>query len=274
MDVLVLRDLENTIRKDIPSFKVGFKDESTLLKVLGFLSYPFNPNFMTSFTTTLGTTVYFPTRSFYEGKVSNSFNILTHEYVHLWDKKQNKLFELTYALPQLLALVGFVVFGVLAWPHSWLLALPFLGYVLAALVGRTSLFAFGAVLGAFMLTTWGLSIWLTQWDTIALVAACLCLGPWPSPARTNAEMRAYTMSIAVNIWLGGSYTSTLKEGLVEEFTGPSYYFMSWSRSSIEASLDEAAALTTSGGLQGRSPPYATIYEFLYQHGLIAPPRHG
>lgn len=267
MDVLVLRDLENTITKDIPTFKVGFKDESLFLKVLGFLS-PFNPGFMTSYTTTLGTTVYFPSRTFYEGNVSGSFDVLTHEYVHLWDKKQSPFFELLYALPQLLALIGFVAFGVLAWPFTWVLALPFVGYALAALVAKKSIFGFGVMLSVTLLGTAGLAVWLTGWTTAALVAGLACLAPWPAPWRTSAEMRGYTMTLAVSIWLGSTYTPELRERLVQEFIGPSYYYMSWSRSSIEATLDEVASATTAGALQGRSPPYATIHDFLYQHGLL------
>lgn len=268
MDVLVLRELEKTIIKDIPSFKVGFKDESRLMKLLGFLSAPFNPEFMTRFTTTLGTSVYFPTREFYEKDVDHSFRTLTHEYVHLWDKRENKTFDLTYVFPQILALAAFTVFGVLAWPNTWLLAMPILGYVLGAFLATKSRIAFWVVLGVVLLTTGGLAIGLTGWASLALLAGLVCAAPWPAPGRTKWELRGYTMSIAVRIWLGGKYTPEVRENIVKHFVGANYYFMSWRRTAIEKALDDAAKDTASGALQGHSPPYAAIYDFLYQRGLL------
>lgn len=267
MDILVLRDLENTIRKDVPTFKVGFKNESFLMKVFGFLSYPYNPNFSTTFATTLGTMVYFPTRSYYEENLENSFEVLTHEYVHLWDKARNKLFGWTYVFPQALAAVGLVTFGVLALTSAWLVLLPFVGYLLAALVGRKSFVGFAIVLGVFLLATLGLSVWLVRWDTFAFVGALFCLIPWPAPWRASAELRGYEMDLAVLLWRGEAYSSDLRKSFVDEFVGPGYYFMSWSRTKIEAAFDETAAQAMNGILQER-PPYTTIHDFLKQHNLL------
>ena len=41
--------------------RIAFKDESFLMKLLGFLLF-FTKEFMTRFTTTIGNTVYFPSR--------------------------------------------------------------------------------------------------------------------------------------------------------------------------------------------------------------------
>jgi hypothetical protein len=268
MDVLALHDLEATIRRDIPEFQVGFKDESRIMKLLGFLANPINPGFMTRFTTTWGTTVYFPTREYYETKASVSFEILAHEYVHLWDKKQSQLFTLSYVFPQVLAIAGLLTFGALAWPYSWLLLLPVVGYLFAAWISQKSSAGFVVALGLMLLATFGLSIWLTGWVTAALGIGLLGFGPWPAPWRTKWELRGYTMSVAVALWLGTPYTPTLRDAYVQYFVGSGYYFMSWSRPSIEKAFDDVATQVASGALQGRSRPYEAVYDFLYQRGLL------
>lgn len=268
MDVQVLRDLEQTITKDIPKFSVRFKDESPWMKVLGFLSYPFNPKFMTSFSTTLGSTVYFPTRAFYEQNVDRSVRVLTHEYMHLWDKKQHTLFDLSYLFPQILGVIPLLVFGVLAWPHTWLLLVPLVGYMLAAWIARKSQLVCVILLALVMLGTLVGAVWLTRWSSLAFVAGLLCLAPWPSPGRTKWELRGYTMSVAVGLWLYGAFPPDTREAIVRNFIGPNYYFMWWFRSRIDTALDESATLAQALSLQGCSPPYATVYDFLYQHSLL------
>jgi hypothetical protein len=266
VDIDVLRRLEDRILGDVPGFKVAFKNQSRLMKVLGFLTTPFNPRFLTDFTTTLGKTVYFPTREEYETDVAGSFKTLSHEYVHLWDGK-SWWFSPAYAFPQLLAVLPFLLFGVLAWPHSWLLLLPVAGYALAAWATRKSLIAFWVILGLGALGTFGLSIWLTGWATLALIAGLMCLAPWPSPGRTKAELRGYTMTIAVALWQGSTFTSERREHLVGHFVGPGYYFMSWRRAVIEKEIDAAIEHVTNGGVP-EGPPFLAVRELLAEHGLL------
>lgn len=267
MDIDVLRRLEDRVLGDIPGFKVAFKDTSRFMAALGFLMAPFNPRFMTGFTTTLGKTVYFPTKEEYESDVAGSFKTLSHEYVHLWDAKQSLWFNVSYAFPQLLSLVGLLAFGVLSWPHPWLLALPLAGYGLAAWAARKSILAFWAILGVVVLGTFGLAIWLTGWATLALIAGLLCLAPWPSPGRVAYELRGYTMTIAVALWRGGSYTPEKREHLVQHFVGPGYYFMSWRRSTIAKQIDAAIEQVSSGGLR-EIPPFSAVHALLEEHGLL------
>jgi len=72
------------------------------MRFLGWVSKPFNPKFMTSYWTTVGTVVYAPSSfdindqtvfPFFEG-------ILEHEGIHIKDfRKYNILFILSYFLP-------------------------------------------------------------------------------------------------------------------------------------------------------------------------------
>src|SRR5690606_37956858 len=128
MSIEVLRALEHLLAEEIPSFRVLFKDESKLMRALGFLMSPFNATFMTEFTTTIGYRVYFPSRTWYEGNPQASVETLSHEYVHMHDNREAGIrFQLSYAAPQIWAaplLAIFTVFGS-AWPLFTLLV----GYV-------------------------------------------------------------------------------------------------------------------------------------------------
>lgn len=268
MDVLTLRSLENRIRTDIADFKVRFKDESWLLKAMGVLSYPFNPRFMTNVTTTLGSTVYFPTRAYYEQNVERSFDILTHEYVHMWDRKTGAHSEVLYLFPQLLAVVPLLLYWVFAWPHLWIPLALLVGYVPAALVARKSFWGFTTLLGLVVAGTGVLSAFLVGWGSFALLGVALTLIPWPAPWRAKTELRGYSMTIAVRVWQGGRFTNEWRDALALNFYGPGYYYMMWSKSRAVADLDEVAALAATGALQRRSPPHAAIHDFLYQQGLL------
>ena len=43
-------------------YKIKYKNESLLMKILGFITKPFCPKFMTTYTTTVGKTIYLPTK--------------------------------------------------------------------------------------------------------------------------------------------------------------------------------------------------------------------
>jgi uncharacterized membrane protein len=113
-----------------PNFKIKFKNESWLMKLIGLIMF-FNKDFMKSFTTTLGNTVYFPNEAFVNTRSVSSVVILMHETVHMHDaKKMNKLlFSALYASPQILAvlavplfLLGFKFLALLS--LLWLLPIP------------------------------------------------------------------------------------------------------------------------------------------------------
>ncbi|TAH22009.1 MAG: hypothetical protein EAZ08_02430 [Cytophagales bacterium] len=97
------------IQEEVP-LKIKFKDESWEMKWLNLLVKWFNPNFMTSFTTVIGYTVYFTSRKFVESNPQQAMQILTHEAVHLLDTKRFTfpIFAFLYLFPQIL-----VVFALL-----------------------------------------------------------------------------------------------------------------------------------------------------------------
>ncbi len=123
------KEILEKVAAHFPDAKIKFKDESWLMKLIGKIMF-FNKNFMTQFTTTLGSTVYFPSQSFVDIRPLSSLVILLHELVHIKDAaKQNKIvFGLKYAFPQILALLSFVIL-IFSWklaliPLVFLLPLP------------------------------------------------------------------------------------------------------------------------------------------------------
>ena len=86
---------------------VKFKDESLLMKVLGKALF-FNPSFMTNYTTTLGSTVYFPTKKWVDENSEDAACILAHELIHVSDSQEigMSLFAYSYLFPQVLSLLA------------------------------------------------------------------------------------------------------------------------------------------------------------------------
>jgi hypothetical protein len=268
IDLPVLRAFEDTVRKQVPTFKLGYKDQSFVQKAIGFL-FPFNPSYMTSFITTFYPTVYFPSQAYYEGSPAESVLVLAHEFVHLMDTKAHPIwFRLSYALPQILALVGFVAFGVLAHANVWILGVLLGSYILACLVAKKSMalfyvLALGGVLGASVL-----AVLLTHWVSAALFAGLACVGPWPSPGRTEWELRGYSMNLAIIQWINGSVSPQYRETIKSFFTGPSYFFMSWNGKDIASKIDTAVSQAQYGQIQVSGSPYEVVYDFLNSNGLI------
>lgn len=119
--------LIEVIRADIPGFRIAFKDESWVMRALGVLLF-FTPRFMTHFTTTIGRTVYVPTRAWLASHPDAAFRVLAHEYVHLWDAaKQGRLrWQATYLLPQLFALGALPSILAIWFGGRWLWCLAYL----------------------------------------------------------------------------------------------------------------------------------------------------
>ena len=105
------KEVLQKVLSHFPDFKVKFKNESWLMRAIAFLMF-FNKGFMKSFTTTLGNTVYFPSKDFVNVRPTSSLVILMHETVHMHDsKKMNKfLFSALYASPQILTLFAIPLF--------------------------------------------------------------------------------------------------------------------------------------------------------------------
>lgn len=117
------QSLVQSAQTHFPNLKIKYKDESLFMKILSKIMF-FNKNFMTSYTTTIGSTVYFPSQSFVKIRPISSSVVLLHELVHIHDEQKftQPVFSFLYACPQiltLLALPALFLFG-------WKLALIFL----------------------------------------------------------------------------------------------------------------------------------------------------
>ncbi len=262
LDTETLTAFEAVIRKEVPEFKVAFKDESKLMAVLGFLSYPFNSAFMERYTTTWGNTVYFPSKAFYLDKPGPSFRILAHEFVHLCDSKRHPVtFKSSYMFPQLLALLPLLAYAILAWPHSWIVLLPFVSYTLACAAARLAKALFWVVLPLLLGGTGALAWWLSGLWALVLLGIVLFAIPWPAYWRTKWELRGYGMNVALAWWLYKAFSPKYVEHIVQQFTGPGYFFMCWSSSKVRASMTGYNLMAESGDLQNRQP-YGTVHSFL------------
>ena len=87
-----------------PKFNLKFKNESLLMKIISKILF-FNKSFFTSFVTTLGNTVYFPSRENLERRGRGAILTLGHEFIHTYDFKKYTypLFSFLYLFPQSLA---------------------------------------------------------------------------------------------------------------------------------------------------------------------------
>jgi hypothetical protein len=97
--------------------RVAFKNESPLMRLLGKILF-FNPQFMTSYITTIGKTIYFPTKEDILG--GKMWDVLAHEGVHIIDSQKKPIrYSLSYLFPQILSV--FALFSLLAFFNTGLL---------------------------------------------------------------------------------------------------------------------------------------------------------
>lgn len=272
MDLATLHEFEDEIRKTIPGFRVAFKDESKLQALTGFFVRPFNPTYDTRYVTTLGTTVWFSSRKVYEDSPSKSFSLLAHEFVHLVDgRAQPVWFRLSYLFPQLLGPLVLVPYGILAGRNAWLLLLPLLGYILGCFAALWSTGAFWAVLVSALVGSSVLAVLKTGWLAAIFFLALACFAPLPSPGRVKAEMRGYTMSLAVLTWAFGPKTAVwFANSMVKEFVGPPYYFMSWDGKDVLKRLIDGLGRVVSGDIL-KDSPFDVVHSFLDARGLVKKP---
>jgi len=124
---------------------IRYKSESTLMKLIGALMF-FNRQFMTHVTTTVGTTVYFPSRKYVETDPAIAWDILAHELVHVSDHRRNRIFIGLYLMPQLLAVLALLAIPLQSWwpllfliclapiPAPWRLNAEIRGYAMGMAV--------------------------------------------------------------------------------------------------------------------------------------------
>ena len=143
---------EDVTKRHAPEAKIVSKSGSWLMRAIGLVLKPFNPEFMTAYITTIGQTIYVPD-DFSEQDEFQALSVIAHETQHIIDYKKNRvLFTLGYLFPQFLALFALLgVFGFFnPWMFLWFLSLGFLapipapwryraelnGYRVSILMGR------------------------------------------------------------------------------------------------------------------------------------------
>lgn len=126
------------IKTRLPNFQVKFKDENLLQKMIGFILF-WNKKYMTEFTTTMFGNVYFPSKEWLEkgiklpddtknsgyreiGGYRRAWKTLWHEYIHLWRaKKLRPWFNISYLLPQILAVISPLSLLAIWFNNLWLI---------------------------------------------------------------------------------------------------------------------------------------------------------
>lgn len=120
------QDLVTASQKHFPDLKIKYKDQSFFMKLLGKIMF-FNKGFMTDYTTTIGSTIYFPSEATVKARPVSSAAVLLHELIHVYDAKKltKPFFGFLYLTPQIFALLAIPLFFL-----NWKLALPFLLFAL------------------------------------------------------------------------------------------------------------------------------------------------
>lgn len=105
--------------------RIRNKETSWLMKVFAIVLF-FNKNFMTTYTTSVFSTVYFPQSLLDDDEMF--CHIMPHELVHAADMKKNPHWGVLYLFPQLLALGSLFMFlaVVSSWHFLWAISLIFL----------------------------------------------------------------------------------------------------------------------------------------------------
>lgn len=117
---MAFQDLVTAAQKYFPDLQIKYKDQSWFMKLLGTILF-FNKGFMTNYTTTIGSTVYYPNETFVKVRPVSASVVLLHELVHIKDahKISKPLFGFLYLTPQILTLLCIPLFFL-----SWKIALP------------------------------------------------------------------------------------------------------------------------------------------------------
>jgi len=114
-----MQSLISAAQVRFPNLKVKYKDGSNFMKLLGYILF-FNKRFMTGYTTTIGSTIYFPSEKFIKARPISSMTIFLHELVHIYDSKRFNVFlySFLYLFPISLLLIALPLFI-----FSWKIAL-------------------------------------------------------------------------------------------------------------------------------------------------------
>ncbi len=105
MKVQRFNKIVEELSKDVP-IKVLYKTDSKLMKLISFFLF-FNKGFMDLYITTIGNTVYYPSREYIKEHPTDASIVMAHEYVHMMDNKRlGPVYPFLYLFPQVLGLLS------------------------------------------------------------------------------------------------------------------------------------------------------------------------
>ena len=171
-------DLFDKIEKygrDRYGIEIAYKDESKFMQLLGKLLF-FNKRFMTSYTTTISDTVYFPSRDSVKQNRDTAALVLGHELQHVNDahKMTFPIFALMYLSPQIFALLAILAIW---FSPLWLLALVCLLPIPSP--GRTVLELHGYAVSTVLIRRW--CSWRADCVSQFTTSAYYWMWPFSSP---------------------------------------------------------------------------------------------
>lgn len=181
-----------------PGFQLRYKTDSSLMRALGVLAKPFNPQFMTTYTTTLGMTAYVPSKKDLQANPRKYFGILAHELVHMREQRLTGRvwYSLKYVSPQILALLSLGAIGAI-WSPWFLLSLCWL-VCLAPIPspGRANIELNGYTMSMAVDFWYEGSIGADEFDWIsAQFTGAPYYFMWPFKADLVAELKARALQI-------------------------------------------------------------------------------
>jgi hypothetical protein len=120
---MAFNELVTKAQTYFPNIQIKYKNENTFMRILGTLLF-FNPAFMKSFSTTIGNTIYWPSREYVQNNSKAVSLIFIHECTHMYDEKKigSVPYKLGYLFPQILALPMMLLLFLLNWKIVALLA--------------------------------------------------------------------------------------------------------------------------------------------------------
>lgn len=184
---------EEVTLKHAPDADVVRKEDSRLMKMIGWVLKPFNPRFMDTYITTIGRTIYVPDR-FFQDDESQCLTVLAHETQHIIDYEKNRvLFSLGYLFPQCLAVLSlFALFGFLnPWMFLFLLALGFLAPIPAPFRYQSELNGYRvSILLGRVLNRYGQSEMdqIRDWIKNEMTTGSYYFA-WPFPTKISQDLR-------------------------------------------------------------------------------------
>jgi hypothetical protein len=109
---------------------VKYKEDSLLMKIIGWPLSFINKTFSSTFATTIGKTIYLPSKTMKKRRPRNYSIMLAHELMHVVDHKNDVMFGVKYLCPQVLGFLAllaipFSLFNLLwllcffPWPAYW-----------------------------------------------------------------------------------------------------------------------------------------------------------